>query len=258
MAEAECDAPTRGPASARERDWMKLRPAASPSDVAGKETPGEVTPWETNSALNLIAGAFAEAVGRIWRGRRIGEYLSAPDGRRHLWHACLAAEVGIFRPDDCEAAGVAYARLTAWKGKHLVAQAYGRSAPGLLGALSRLGPRARRPKVYRSLVEVMESGGAGARFLSQSANLPDALILAVAALPPELRLKRVLRELDGDGAPERRRSSPGASAASPPCRAPTPRPRSSPRPSRCGPWRRRARVLRSRPRPGPATIGSAR
>ena len=189
MAEAECEASTREPASARGRDWMELRAGEAPSR-------------ETNTALQLIAAAFAEDVGRIWAGRRIGEYLSPPDGRRHLWHACLAAEAGIFRPHDRDPAEVSYARFTAWKGKHLIAQAYGICAPGLPGALTRLGPKARRPEVYRALVNVMESGGTGARFLSQSATLSNALILAVAVLPPELRLKRVLRELDGRRGPE--------------------------------------------------------
>ena len=150
-----------------------------------------------NSAVALIAGSFLDPIVRIWPGARIGEYLAASDARRHLWHACLAAEAGIFWPKDEDSAELSYARFTAWKSKFLLMQAYAVEARGLFGVLGRLGPTARAPQVYRALVEAMAAEDAGALFLSQSREPKNELILAVAALPPRLRSKRVLKELAG-------------------------------------------------------------
>ena len=44
---------------------------------------------EGNSVVELVAGRYVKAVNRIWGTK--GEYLSAPDARRHLWHACFAS-----------------------------------------------------------------------------------------------------------------------------------------------------------------------
>jgi hypothetical protein len=44
----------------------------------------------SNSVVECIAGPFVECVERIWEAK-LGEYLSASDARRHLWHACLAS-----------------------------------------------------------------------------------------------------------------------------------------------------------------------
>lgn len=206
MAGLEGVALTQAPAAGCGRDWMWLdrtEGSSSRPEATSGGAPGEAPPRTGNSAVELIAGPFAAEVDRIWPGRRLGEYFSAPDARRHLWHACLAAASGLFRPTDPDAAEVAYARFTTWKGKYLVAQAYGEQPPGLLGALGRLGPTARRPEVYRALVEVMAAEGAGSRFLSRSSALSDDLVLAAAALPKRLRSKRVLKELAGkNSAPE--------------------------------------------------------
>ena len=35
-----------------------------------------------NSVVELVAGRYVKAVNRIW-GAKVGEYLSAPDARRH-------------------------------------------------------------------------------------------------------------------------------------------------------------------------------
>src|SRR3954453_17085197 len=44
----------------------------------------------SNSVVEFVAGRYVKAVNRIW-GAKVGEYLSAPDARRHLWHACFAS-----------------------------------------------------------------------------------------------------------------------------------------------------------------------
>ena len=49
-----------------------------------------------NSVVELVAGRYVKAVNRIW-GTKVGEYLSAPDARRHLWHACFAPGHPSFR-----------------------------------------------------------------------------------------------------------------------------------------------------------------
>ena len=49
-----------------------------------------------NSVVELVAGRYVKAVDRIW-GAKVGEYLSAPDARRHLWHACFASGHPSFR-----------------------------------------------------------------------------------------------------------------------------------------------------------------
>ena len=55
-----------------------------------------VAPPVSNSVVELVAGRYLKAVNRIW-GTKVGEYLSAPDARRHLWHACFASGHPSFR-----------------------------------------------------------------------------------------------------------------------------------------------------------------
>src|SRR3712207_6580586 len=72
-------------------------------------------PWEPDppsSVVELIARESAEAVSRIWSGRRRGEYLAAPDARRHLWHACLASGHPAFDPTDPSSVGSLRQRFT--------------------------------------------------------------------------------------------------------------------------------------------------
>src|SRR4051794_22276233 len=45
-------------------------------------------------------------------GSQVGEYLSAPDARRHLWHACFASGHPSFRWQTAAAATRLYHRLT--------------------------------------------------------------------------------------------------------------------------------------------------
>ena len=55
-----------------------------------------VAPPVSNSVVEFVAGGCVKAVNRIW-GAKVGEYLSAPDARRHLWHACFASGHPSFR-----------------------------------------------------------------------------------------------------------------------------------------------------------------
>lgn len=138
-----------------------------------------------NHAIELVAGQFAPDVRLIWSGARAAEYLTAPDARRHVWHACLASEYGNFSPAR-EDADFLYSRLTSMKAKDLIVQAYGVRPRGIIGVLRRLGPAARSPETYRMIVSVLEKGGAGARFLINKHQPDDLLIEAVAALSCQL------------------------------------------------------------------------
>src|SRR5215203_2193361 len=99
----------------------------------------------TNSVVECIAGPFAERVERIWEAK-LGEYLSASDARRHLWHACLASGHPTFRPRSVASARRLYERVTYAPGRELAAQAYGECPPGLLRSLGRLGASRAAPK----------------------------------------------------------------------------------------------------------------
>ena len=70
-----------------------------------------VAPPASNSVVELVAGRYVKAVNRIW-GIKVGEYLSAPDARRHLWHACFASGHPSFRWQTAAAATRLYDRLT--------------------------------------------------------------------------------------------------------------------------------------------------
>ena len=77
-----------------------------------------VAPPASNSVVELVAGRYVKAVNRIW-GAKVGEYLSAPDARRHLWHACFASGHPSFRWHTAPAATRLYDRLTYAPGKEL-------------------------------------------------------------------------------------------------------------------------------------------
>jgi hypothetical protein len=145
-----------------------------------------------NSAVRVIAGSFAESVIRIWGEDRIGEYLGASDARRHLWHTCLASEHPHFQARSVVSCQRLYRQFARARGKDLVAQAFGCRPVGLLSALARLGAAARSPEVYRALVGALDHGGAGAKFLMHSPQLPDSLIHALAILPPALNTKPLI------------------------------------------------------------------
>ena len=115
----------------------------------------KTAPPASNSVVELVAGRYVKAVNRIW-GTKVGEYLSAPDGRRHLWHACFASGHPSFRWQTAAAATRLYDRLTYAPGKELAAQAYGDCPPGLLGCLGRLGAEPRSGYTYRALVQVLQ------------------------------------------------------------------------------------------------------
>src|SRR3954470_25051353 len=122
-------------------------PIAEPKRRKVRKT---VAPPASNSVVELVAGRYVKAVNRIW-GAKVGEYLSAPDGRRHLWHACFASGHPSFRYQTAPAATRLYDRLTYAPGKELAARAYGDCPPGLLRCLGRLGAEPRSGYTYRAL-----------------------------------------------------------------------------------------------------------
>src|SRR4051795_7928410 len=146
-------------------------------------------PPTSNSVVELVAGRYVKAVNRIW-GAKVGEYLSAPDARRHLWHACFASRHSSFRYQIAAAATRLYDRLTYASGKELAAQAYGDCPPGLLRCLGRLGAEPRSGYTYRALVQVLQRGGPCAKALVHSTEIGDELIHAFATLPAGMASKR--------------------------------------------------------------------
>ena len=150
-----------------------------------------VAPPASNSVVELVAGRYVKAVNRIW-GAKVGEYLSAPDARRHLWHACFASGHPSFRWQTAAAATRLYDRLTYAPGKELAAQAYGDCPPGLLRCLGRLGAEPRSGYTYRALVQVLQRGGPCAKALVHSTEIPDELIHAFATLPAGMASKRTI------------------------------------------------------------------
>src|SRR5215212_4515176 len=85
-----------------------------------------------------------------------------------------------------------YRQFKRARGKDLVEQAFGCRPLGLLSALGRLGAAARSPETYRALVRALDHGGPGAKFLMHSPHLPDALIHALATLPPAINTKPLI------------------------------------------------------------------
>src|SRR5215218_1043189 len=117
---------------------------------------------------------------------------SAPDGRRHLWHACFAPGHPSFRWQTAAAATRLYDRLTYAPGKELATRAYGDCPPGLLRCLGRLGAQPRSGSTYRALVQVLQRGGPCAKALVHSTEIPDELIHAFATLPAGMASKRTV------------------------------------------------------------------
>lgn len=144
----------------------------------------QITPF-TSRVLDIVAGPYADAVSQIWAGPRAAEYLTAPDLRRHVWHACLASPFGMFIVAR-DGAELLYARMTAMKSRDLIVQAYGARPPGVLGVMRRLGPAPRNPDIYQLLIAAMEQGGVGARQLMHHPAPTDAWIETIAALPPTI------------------------------------------------------------------------
>jgi hypothetical protein len=156
-----------------------------------------------NGLIGLVAGDFAGEVERVWSGPRIGEYLSASDTRRQIWHAWLAsdrAELGRkFRSD---AQGI-YRRLTTAKARELIEASYGACPRGMIRALGKCGPTARSADFYRALFSALARDDLGAKFLRHATSLSDALVLNVAALPTRLQSKPFFEAVRGYAIPER-------------------------------------------------------
>ena len=163
-------------------------PAARGVEPKRRKVRKTVAPPVSNSVVELVAGRYVKAVDRIW-GAKVGEYLSAPDARRHLWHACFAPGHPSFRWQTAAAATRLYDRLTYAPGKELASQAYGDCPPGLLRCLGRLGAQPRSGSTYRALVQVLQRGGPCAKALVHSTEIPDELVHAFATLPAKMASK---------------------------------------------------------------------
>ncbi len=142
-----------------------------------------------NSATALIAGAFTAHVTQIWRGPRVGEYLTANDTRRHVWHAWFSSERVGFKDQNAASAELAYKHLTFSRSKDLIAEGFGETPNGVVRALGQLGAKARSPQIYRALIRIMSQGGVGAKYFRHASELPDELIKGVDTLPPGVEAK---------------------------------------------------------------------
>ena len=145
----------------------------------------------SNSVVEFIAGPFVECVERIWEAK-LGEYLSASDARRHLWHACLASGLPTFRPRSAAAAKRSYDRLTYAPGKELAAQAYGECPLRPTAVAGTAWGRAAPPRIYQALVQILQRGGPSAKAVMHSDQLSDELIRAFATLPTAMASKRAI------------------------------------------------------------------
>ena len=156
-----------------------------------------------NSLVECAAADFAPLVRQIWAGPRINEYLSATDGRRHIWHACLSSPKSASRTNNQLFAALAYKQMTFLKGEDLIEQAYGCRPAGIVAALGKLGARARFNHVYHALIRVMAAGGPAARFLQHQKLIPDETIVGLSLIPPRIEIKTVINMLKkGDIVPE--------------------------------------------------------
>lgn len=180
------------------RDWVRLvadGPDLNQPRPRDRESILGEAVLAPQSVIGLLAGSFAAPVSQIWAGERIKDYLTAPDARRHLWHAWLSSERITFTPQNRMSADLAYDRLTFLKGRDLAIEAYGHQPPGLSKVLSRLGAEARTPEFYRALVRALSYGGAGAKFLQHAPKLADDVVFGLAALPAGLATKGVVELL---------------------------------------------------------------
>lgn len=142
---------------------------------------------KNNHVLELIAGPFAEVVSQIWSGERFADYVTADDTRRHVWHCCLSADASPFIAHNPEQNELIVSRLTFGRSRDLLVQALGERPSGLIGFLSRLGPEARPPAIYRLAALAFQKGGGGARFLMHTKNPSNELITCAALAPRGLR-----------------------------------------------------------------------
>lgn len=135
---------------------------------------GEVA-GSSESILSLIAGAFSEAVALIWKGDE-GHYLSAPNGRRQIWHAWLSQQ------DLAKLSENHRSLMMKAKGKELVRDAFGDVPRGIIRALAHMGPIARAPAFYLSLVKILLADGEAATYLRHAEMIDDAAVTALSCL----------------------------------------------------------------------------
>ncbi|MEO8926705.1 MAG: hypothetical protein ABI306_06025 [Caulobacteraceae bacterium] len=158
-------------------------PPAEPSNAAAKGEAINLPSLAQSTVADFIAGEFSARVKAIWRGARLVEYLTAPDARRHLWHAWLSAHGATPVDENAAATDLAYVLLSRQSAKALMEAAYGDCPPGLLNALGRLGAEARTRHAYRALVTVLARGGPAAKCVLHAKSPTDELIIGLAGLP---------------------------------------------------------------------------
>lgn len=145
---------------------------------------------EPSALLNLIAGEFAPAIGKVWPEPHSG-FLTAPAARRHL--ACLALALGR---DVARLAGL----LTDARTRDVIRVALGCKSPGLERALTRLGETAWSAEAYRRLMDLLADPKAG-KILRHAGTVDPKAIERLALLPaPMARALGLTLVITDDGA----------------------------------------------------------
>lgn len=157
--------------------------------------PLELLAPEPSNLIDLAAGEFAGEIRRIWSGPRMGDYLTAPDARRQIWHCWLSSDrAGLNRTFRHDPAHV-HRQLMTRKAKDLIENAYGSCPPGLLAALGKIGPVARPATFYRALVKVLGRDDLAAKHLRHCHFLPEKLVLGLAAVPTRLQSRSLFEAI---------------------------------------------------------------
>lgn len=144
-----------------------------------------------STLLALTAGTFESRVREIWADR-VGEYLSASDRKRHIWHAWLSADNGD-RDKRSDPQIQDFLLHTSDRG--IIADGYGVNPPGIGRALGRFGIRASEPHVYRALVALLSLGGAAAKYIQHSDNLRDQELLDLVSASERMRSPAIIAAL---------------------------------------------------------------
>lgn len=156
-----------------------FKEVAMPNDFSDASRRGVPYPpkldRQSNSILALVAGPFAEQVMSVWGCERVHEYLSATDTRRQVWHSWL-----VKHPDGDEKD---HLMLSLERSRQILSHGYGSCPDGLVGALSRLGPKSRSRDFYLALFDIMRRGGPLAKLVMFQEEIAEHVILALGQIP---------------------------------------------------------------------------
>lgn len=144
--------------------------------------PSRIVPPPQPGSVEALAGVFIVDVRRIWDDQHIGEYLAAPEARRHVWHCWMASERDTIERRFRAHPALALRRLTSHRARDLLAGAYGACPPGLVKALGRCGPEARSRDFYRAIVLALSGEPARAKPVWHAPMLTEAFVLHTAGL----------------------------------------------------------------------------